>query len=128
MLHTSPRVLILEDQPLISIMLEEMVRDVGATIAGIAFSCPEALAMIEADPPDVALLDISLGTETCEPAVAACRSRGVPVVFMTGYPSADLPPFCSGNPALQKPFSMDELQAAVSRAISDAVSLPAAAA
>lgn len=93
MLPSGTRVLIVEDEPLISMMIEELVIDVGADVAAVARTPDVAVGSIEAFQPDVALLDINLGLITSQEVAEVCRRKGIPVVFISGYTARDLPDF-----------------------------------
>lgn len=83
-----PRVILVEDEPLVALMMEDLLIDLGCEIAGSFGSLSPALAWLDAQsqPPDGAVLDVNLGGgETVFPLAQALRARGVPFVFATGY-------------------------------------------
>lgn len=109
-------VLIAEDETLVSMLLEEMLADLGCTVAGTASNLSEALALIEsADGVDLAILDVNLGGQAIEPVVDALRARSIPYLFVTGYGAASVNDRFAGAPVLQKPFQMTALQDALER-------------
>jgi len=116
----SPSVLIVEDEPLILIMIEQMISDLGYTVSAAASATEAALEAIAATVPDLAVLDVNLGATTSLPVVQMCRKLGVPVVFITGYAQADLPDHCDGAPVLFKPFDPDELGSAIAGLLAQA--------
>jgi CheY-like chemotaxis protein len=79
------RILIVEDEALIALMLEDFVRDAGHEVFGVAGSVAKAEALIATDTPDAALLDVRLGKELSYPIAASLKERCVPFAFMTGY-------------------------------------------
>jgi CheY-like chemotaxis protein len=98
------RVLVVEDEGLIALMLEDMIEDMGCDVAYSAGSVAQALAWIERDGrTDVALLDVNLGGETVFPVAEALRARGIPFVFATGYGDGHDPRF-GDAPNLGKPI------------------------
>ena len=80
----APRVLVLDDEPIILMDFEFALEDAGARILD-ARSVREALDLIERDPPDAAILDVNLGRgTTCAPVALRLRDLGVPFVLHTG--------------------------------------------
>jgi DNA-binding NtrC family response regulator len=105
----SPMVLIGEDELLIATTLEMMLSDKGYRIAGPASTVEEALAVLETEQPDVALLDYRLGNSTTESLLSVLQQRGISVCMVTGYGRDALPERYQGYPVLEKPFSLGEL-------------------
>jgi DNA-binding response OmpR family regulator len=79
------RALVVEDQFLIAMDIEDMLRTLGAGVVDIATSISDAFAAIEHARPDFAILDLKLDTETTAPIAERLQSLGVPLVFVTGY-------------------------------------------
>ncbi len=105
------RVLVVEDEAAISMLLEEMLFDFGCEVAGLAVRVSEAMKAIKSDKPDMAILDVNLAGEAVYPVADALRKRGVPFVFSTGYGRGGLPESYREFPVLQKPFMQNDLQA-----------------
>ena len=81
---TAPRVLILDDEPIILMDLGFALEDAGAKVLD-ARSVAEALELIERQTPDAAILDVNLGQgSTCAPVALRLRELGVPFVLHTG--------------------------------------------
>jgi CheY-like chemotaxis protein len=100
------RVLIVEDEFLLAMELESLVAGGGCTAVGPASSVGQALALIEGEQPDVALLDVNLKGERATPVAAALQERGVPYVLITGYSDAQLSePELRCAPRLDKPVN-----------------------
>jgi CheY-like chemotaxis protein len=116
MLSRSRRVLIVEDQPLISIMIEEMAASLGWE-AACAYTSEQALKDIEATQPALAVLDVNLGATTSAAVAVECRARRIPIVIATGLALDEVPDECGGAPVLAKPFSEVEFAQAVQQAI-----------
>ena len=110
-------IIIVEDEPLISIMIEDMAQGLGWIVAGCAYNADQALALVHTAKPSLALLDIELGRGTSLDVAAACRERGIPVLFVTGYTARDLPSECGDTPVLAKPFSAEQLSRAMGRCV-----------
>jgi DNA-binding response OmpR family regulator len=83
------RVLVVEDDFLILIELETILRDAGAHIVGACRTVDEALALIEHEHIDAGLLDLRLGRDTTAPIARVLTRRGVPFAFYTGQTETD---------------------------------------
>jgi PAS domain S-box-containing protein len=79
------RVLLVEDESLIAMMMDQTLRDLGFDVVGPFGTVHEALAAIGREPVDAGILDINLGGEMAHPIARALQARKVPFVFMTGY-------------------------------------------
>jgi CheY-like chemotaxis protein len=101
------KVLVVEDEALVSMLLEDMLADHGCEVAATASRIGQALDLL-ADPAlvfDAAILDVNLGGDPIFPVAEALAARGSPFVFATGYGAGGLPEFWRNRPTLQKPFS-----------------------
>jgi CheY-like chemotaxis protein len=103
------RILVVEDEMLVAWLLEAMLSDLGCTVVGPASSVDQALAMLDVQPIDAALLDVNLNGQKSFPVADALAARGVLFAFSTGYHKDSLPNAYQGFPLLQKPFSQLEL-------------------
>jgi CheY-like chemotaxis protein len=102
---TGLRVLVLENEMFIMVMIEDLLGDLGCRIVGPAATVADALALAEAGGIDAALLDLNLGYgETGYPVADLLAQRDVPFAFVTGYSADVLRPPHSGRPILEKPF------------------------
>ena len=112
---SAPRVILVEDEPLVAMMMEDLLAELGCEIAGSFGALAPAMDWLAAQdtPPDGAVLDVNLGGgETVRPLAWALRERGVPFVFATGYgalPDDDFPE----APLLHKPVDSGKLWPAV---------------
>ncbi len=113
----SKRVLVVEDEPMIRMLLEEMVTDLGYTVAGCAMRIEEALQAATSIEIDLAILDVDLNGQSIAPVADALGARGVPFVFSTGYGEASLPEQHRHRPMVRKPYQMDHLAKALERAL-----------
>lgn len=118
---TGARILIVEDEAMIALLLQDMLEEMGCVVESTAAVIGEALAAAEAEPgPDLAILDVNLaGTETY-PVADILRRRGIPYVFSTGYGASTLHPDHQGRPTLQKPFVESDLMRCVTSALTPA--------
>ncbi|MDF3074908.1 MAG: two-component response regulator, partial [Alphaproteobacteria bacterium] len=76
-----------------------------------------ALAAIERDPPDVAVLDVNLRGEMVLPVAQKLASDGIPFAFATGYGKTEMLGAFHHYPILQKPFGMPDLENALRSAL-----------
>jgi CheY-like chemotaxis protein len=111
-------VLIVEDEPLVALLAEDFVRDLGYHVIGIAPSVENALSMLAKHRPDIALLDYKLGSETSFQVAALCERLGIGVVISTGYAVEDIPEQFATGPLVTKPYSVYELKMALEQAAS----------
>jgi CheY-like chemotaxis protein len=115
------RVLVLEDETLVSMMVEDMLLDLGCEVLGPFAKLDQALEFVgQADGGiDAALLDVNLGGIRSFPMAEALADKGVPFVFTTGYDESGLPDAWRGRPTLRKPFMMGEMADALRKALPD---------
>ena len=104
-----PRILIVEDEPIIALALEEMLEELGFDIASSVSQVSDALAFLSREHVDVALLDVNLGVQKIDPVADALAAKDCPFVFTTGYGRSGLPAAHSHRAVLEKPFRMDDL-------------------
>jgi DNA-binding response OmpR family regulator len=109
------RILIVEDEMTIALLLEDMLTDLGHSPAGLAMRLPQALEMAETVDLDLAILDVNLDGRLSFPVAEILDRRGVPYIFATGYGSAGIEPPYKGRPLIQKPFDMADLERAIER-------------
>jgi CheY-like chemotaxis protein len=103
------RVLLVEDEPIVAWLLKDMLVDLGCSVVGPAADVNQALAMIEAESIDVAVLDVNLRGQMSYPIADVLVARGVPFVFSTGYDKDRLLDGYRTIPTLQKPFHRSDL-------------------
>jgi light-regulated signal transduction histidine kinase (bacteriophytochrome) len=109
-------VLLVEDNMIIALDIEEMMRKLGVERVRPASSVAEALREVDDHPPEFALLDVNLGAETSFEIAERLRELNIPYAFATGYGEdiAFPPPFAEA-PKLRKPYAMDMLRAVLGR-------------
>lgn len=113
------RVLVLEDETLVSMMVEDMLLDLGCEVLGPFAKLDQALEFVGRTDGgiDAALLDVNLGGVRSFPMAEALADKGVPFVFTTGYDESGLPDVWRGRPTLRKPFMMGEMADALRKAL-----------
>lgn len=112
---TDSRVLVVEDEALVAMLVEDALLDAGFSVIGPAATVAEALDLLGQDKPDAAVLDLNLAGETSVPVADALAQRGIPFVVATGYGAAGLPPEHPAAPVLAKPYDPTELVAVLTR-------------
>src|SRR5437773_4870413 len=111
------QILIVEDDPVIGMLLQDMVRLLGYVPAGPAGSIKAALQLIDAHPRlDAAVLDCELGKQFVWPVADRLAASNIPFIFSTGYSGA-VPERFTGLSVLSKPFSVATLKTALVRAM-----------
>jgi CheY-like chemotaxis protein len=109
------RVLLVEDETIIAMMMEDMLADLGYDVAEIAAQIETAHQAAEKGAFDMAILDLNLGGAPTYPVAEILQSRRIPFVFSTGYDSDGLEPRYAQTPMLRKPFEYEDLRALMSR-------------
>jgi len=104
------RVLVVEDEMLVAWELEDMLSNLGCTVIGPAARVNKALAMLDAETIDVAVLDVNLNGQKSYPVADALAVRDTPFIFLTGYNRESLPNRYQARPILQKPFEQSDLK------------------
>jgi len=105
-----PRVLVVEDEYLIRMLLEDMLADLGFAVGAAAGTIAEASGFAAKGDFQVAILDVNLDGEEVFPVADILIKRGLPFVFVTGYGENSLPAPYRGRPTLQKPFHAEQLK------------------
>jgi CheY-like chemotaxis protein len=102
------KVLVVEDEPIVAMMLEDMLEELGCELAGSAASVEEGLRLAALGNFDVALLDVNLNGRRSDPIAEALVRVGTPFVYATGYGAAAVPPGTDAK-VLQKPYTLTQL-------------------
>jgi PAS domain S-box-containing protein len=105
-----PRVLLVEDEALVAMMIQESLTEFGFHVIGPVCTVSEAEAVARDELPDAAVLDINLGDGMIYSVAEILSVRGVPFVFVTGYDAESVDSRFSEIPILQKPIDREILQ------------------
>ncbi len=105
------RVLVVEDEYLIRMLLEDMLADLGYGVAAAVGTVAEASEVAASAEFSVAILDVNLDGQEIFPVADILARRSLPFVFVTGYGERSLPDRYRNRPALQKPFHAEQLSA-----------------
>lgn len=106
-------ILLVEDEYFIAYAMQCELEDVGALVVGPAACVGDALLLLDSEPVDGAVLDVSLDNEKVFSVAEALTARGIPFIFATGYNASDLPPAWRHVTRCEKPVDA----AAVARAL-----------
>jgi CheY-like chemotaxis protein len=104
------RVLVVEDEYLIRMLLEDMLADLGYSVTAAVGTIAEARELATSGDFNVAILDVNLDGEQIFPVAEILAKRGMPFVFVTGYGEGSLPEAYRGCRTLQKPFQAEQLE------------------
>lgn len=104
------RILVVEDEAAISLLLEDMLLDFGCEVVGPAGRLAAALDLAARETLDLAILDVNVAGESIYPVAEALVQRNVPFVFSTGYGSAGIKDSYRDRPVVQKPFAQSDLR------------------
>ena len=102
-------VLVVEDEMMILMIIEDMLADLGCESVTAAATVDQALALIDAQVFDAAMLDMNLNGNKSHAVADALVARGVPFVFSTGCSGLDMSDVYGDRPVLKKPFPYEEL-------------------
>jgi PAS domain S-box-containing protein len=106
----SERVLIVEDEALVAMILEDQLADLGISVAATCASVPDAMRAIEDNPPQAAILDVNLRGQLVYPVADRLLDRGIPFVFVTGYGRESIDRRYSFVKVLEKPVERQALE------------------
>jgi len=112
-------ILIIEDEPLIAMMLEDFLESLGHVPAGTADNVEDALDCVVRGGFDLAILDVNLGARECWPVADALAARRIPFILATGGHINPAPADHAGAPTLPKPFTLDSVREALETAVSE---------
>lgn len=107
------RVLLVEDEMMIALLVESMLVELGHRVTGPVGRLNQAVAMAEREDLNFAVLDLNINGGKAYPVAAALATRGIPFIFATGYGRAGLAAPFEDYPALQKPYRIEDLRAAI---------------
>lgn len=107
------RVLVVEDEVMVSWILEDMLAELGCAVVGPAAWVSQALAIVDSEGIDFAILDVNLNGQKSFPVADALLARGVPFMFSTGYSNDGVLGSYKVYPMLQKPYRQADLSAAL---------------
>src|SRR5690606_26388423 len=114
MANARRRVLLVEDEAMLRMLLEDMVEDLGYELAGSAVSLDEATQLVATIPGiEAAIIDVNLGGGASVTWADTLRARRGPCLFSTGYGADGLPDRYGDGPLMGKPCRRDDIHQAI---------------
>ena len=113
-------ILIVEDEPLIAMMLEDFIESLGHSISASCDSVEAAMAEVEKGGFDLAILDVNLKGESVWPVAAALRAKGIPFVLASGGHVEPPPAEFAATPMIEKPYTIDRVSPIIDAALAAA--------
>ncbi len=114
------RVLVVEDETLVAMLIEEYLLEMGCEIALSASRVAKALNALQTCPVDAAVLDVNVAGESIAQLVETLHQRDIPFIFASGYGPRGIDPRWSRAPVLQKPFTGSDLRTALLASLQNA--------
>jgi DNA-binding response OmpR family regulator len=111
------RVFVVEDEPMIRMMLMEMLEELGYRVVAEAGDVEEGATFAQSADLDIAILDVNLKGKLITPVAEVIKARGLPIIFATGYGSEGVPEEFRDFPTLEKPFHLDTLAALIDEVV-----------
>ena len=113
------RVLVVEDEVLVAMLLEDLLTEMGHQVVGPAIRIREALELARLADLDFAVLDVNVAGNQSFPVADILRERSIPFVFATGYGAEGFEDGYRDEIALNKPYEPGELERAIAKALSN---------
>lgn len=109
----TPRILVVEDEMTVAMLIEDMVHELSFEIAGVVPRLEDAMRLVDSEEFDLAMLDVHLNGKTVFPFAAELDKRGIPYLFATAYGARGIPQEFRDHPVLEKPFGPLDLSRAL---------------
>ena len=106
-------VLVVEDEAIVSFLIEDMLREIGCPTVWLASSVTGALTILKDHRPDVVVLDVNLSGQEAYPVAKQLVATQIPFVFATGYGYDGIDGGWASIPVIQKPFQIETLAKAL---------------
>jgi CheY-like chemotaxis protein len=103
------RILLVEDEMMLAMMLEDMLTDLGYRVV-LAGRIAKAVQLAASEAIDGAILDMNVAGESVYPVAQELRTRGIPFIFATGYGPQGVDPRYQSSPVLTKPYHVTDLK------------------
>ncbi|HVM37253.1 MAG TPA: response regulator [Sphingomicrobium sp.] len=116
-MSASRSILIVEDEPLIAMMLEDFLESLGHSVAATCDSVGDALSEVEKGGFDLAILDVNLKGENVWPVASQLRERGLPFIIASGGHVDPPPAEFASVPLIEKPYTVDRVTPAINAAL-----------
>lgn len=112
------RIVIVEDESMVAMLLEDMLGELGHNIVAVAGSIEKAEELFAGTDFDLAILDVNINGAYTYPLAATLKEKGLPFLFSTGYGRSGLRPEWREYPVLQKPFTEFDVRIAIEASMS----------
>lgn len=112
-------ILVVEDEPLIAMMLEDFLETLGHSVSATCDCVSDALSRVEEGGFDLAILDVNLKGESVWPVATRLREQNIPFVIATGGHVDPPPPEFASTPVIEKPYTVDRVTPALEAALAD---------
>lgn len=112
------RILVVEDSPVVGPFTVDLLADLGCEVVGPAPTMATARELVEEGEFDAALMDVHIRGERVFPLCEMLRAKKIPFVFTSGYADWHMADKWEDRPRLQKPYTIDQIEAAL-RALFD---------
>jgi CheY-like chemotaxis protein len=109
------RVMIVEDEMLVAMLLEDILGELGLEVAAVCSHLDDALTRAASDAVDFVILDVNLDGKRSFPVADILRARKIPFLFATGYGSKALEADYAEAPTLAKPFTFADIERALKK-------------
>jgi CheY-like chemotaxis protein len=109
----APRVLVVEDEMTVAMLIEDMVSELAYEVAAVVPRLEDAMRLLDSDSFDLAMLDVHLNGKTVFPFASELEQREIPFLFATAYGARGIPAEFRHHLVLQKPFGPVELRRAL---------------
>ena len=109
----APRVLVVEDEMTVALLIEDMVGELAYEVAAVVPRLEDAMRMLDSESFDLAMLDVHINGKTVFPFAAELEARDIPFLFATAYGPRGIPEEFRDHLVLQKPFGPVELRRAL---------------
>jgi CheY-like chemotaxis protein len=109
----APRVLVVEDEMTVAMLIEDMVSELAYEVAAVVPRLEDAMRLLDSDSFDLAMLDVHLNGKTVFPFASELEAREIPFLFATAYGARGIPAEFRHHVVLQKPFGPVELRRAL---------------
>jgi CheY-like chemotaxis protein len=110
-----PRVLVVEDEMTVAMLIEDMICELNYQVAGVVSRLEDAMRLADGENFDLAILDVHLNGKTIFPFAQALEENEIPFLFATAYGPRGIPEEFRDHLVLQKPFGPVELRSALAQ-------------
>jgi len=112
------RILIVEDSPVVGPFTADLLQELACRVVGPAPNMAAARELIESEKIDAALMDVHIRGERVFPLCEALAARNAPFILTSGYADWNMPDKWRDRPRLQKPYTLDQIEQALSALLS----------